>query len=1208
MKKCLLILLGFISTCFCGQTILYNNMCMTTMSHTIAAREIHCAKNDMQNNKVYFGGNFSPLSSYTIHCSSLAPTVHKIARVNTLNGQLDSWNPNPNNSLIDGEITSICKMNSTILLGGNISNKIPGPAPAFKGLVGVDENNGTIVSTYSITGGHIHAMDFHNGWFVAAGSFTNFNGYVTPHHIIIINTETNQVYNNFSNMQVNNPSYSNYTPGNNGYISQARIINGRILAVAEDPSINARSLLQFNVSNLTITRRLSFYVNGANYSFNRLCEQNDTLYIFPHTDDIFLHPLIKIVNNLDMASYGHLLPWNLQKSSFAILLQYITGLNVRAKNFDPTLYPPTYDNNNYYDLANYTVHWFKPQVILQGNKFYVYFDSETAPPTGILYKRAFYKNGTECTESNDAYNLNQFPQINFERLKALTIDGDHAFAFRKTKTFTNENSLECFCIKPDSPFPPLSVASQTIFCRGVTYTFVIPNPGIIKNFSWGYTGNGANILNSNNDTVQVSFSLNATPGKLFVTGTSGCMNVKADTGFRQINFMAPPQLSVLTQDTLNCKNFMQSTLNATSLSPNTAIYWLAPSSPTTPIYNSTLSAGSVGLYTAVVTQTINGCRNFSVTNVIADTAVYSISGVNSSYTVQCKPNYLLLQTQPACTLLPCYDSVYWEIGSATYPNPHTFIPPDPINFVIAKSKNTKNGCINSFTTTIFKQESTPSYTIMVPLTTPSVGLPEFEPLTCTVDSVMLDASALNSLIQWKKPNGDTLINPCYANNQGVYQLLVLDTVTGCQNNSFLGLVSTNLNPPQLILNNIFASLNCSYSTATLNASSNTPMTQIKWLCPVNSFTASNPATTTLSGWYYAEAVSSTNGCSKLDSVLIQQSNKLFLTSSSNSIICYGNSIHLSSSPIGGTPPFIYTWSNNNSNQSNATYTNLYSSIIPTITITDALNCVGMDTIRVTVAKALQDSVVTFKSCDNENPSGQIQIYTKGGVPPYKFSLNGGLTFQNSSIFPNLSFGNYTILIKDSIHCERIATATISPSSFSPKIDFIVQTTMMQQDTFVIVDISNPRPDSLKWFGPNHITFLNGTNAFNPVILCPDTGSFYIKAKAYFSSCVDSLTKLVRFVKYDTLNTKNNFNSGIKTFNLFPNPNNGYFSVEIEFFKPQSYVLKFFTNDGSEIYQSPGYHGISNTIHVQMPVSTLGSYFLKIISEFDVKQKSFIINH
>lgn len=73
------------------------------------------------------------------------------------------------------------------------------------------------------------------------------------------------------------------------------------------------------------------------------------------------------------------------------------------------------------------------------------------------------------------------------------------------------------------------------------------------------------------------------------------------------------------------------------------------------------------------------------------------------------------------------------------------------------------------------------------------------------------------------------------------------------------------------------------------------------------------------------------------------------------------------------------------------------------------------------------NVTTVPSCDNA-PTGSITIDAAGGIGTYTYSLNGG-SFQASNTFSNISFGNYTITVRDA-YCgitTKIVTVGVLPS-------------------------------------------------------------------------------------------------------------------------------------------------------------------------------------
>ena len=54
------------------------------------------------------------------------------------------------------------------------------------------------------------------------------------------------------------------------------------------------------------------------------------------------------------------------------------------------------------------------------------------------------------------------------------------------------------------------------------------------------------------------------------------------------------------------------------------------------------------------------------------------------------------------------------------------------------------------------------------------------------------------------------------------------------------------------------------------------------------------------------------------------------------------------------------------------------------------------------------------SCESEN--GSITITPSGGMPPYMFSIDGGLTFGSSGTVTGLSAGMYDVVVNDVNDC------------------------------------------------------------------------------------------------------------------------------------------------------------------------------------------------
>ena len=82
----------------------------------------------------------------------------------------------------------------------------------------------------------------------------------------------------------------------------------------------------------------------------------------------------------------------------------------------------------------------------------------------------------------------------------------------------------------------------------------------------------------------------------------------------------------------------------------------------------------------------------------------------------------------------------------------------------------------------------------------------------------------------------------------------------------------------------------------------------------------------------------------------------------------------------------------------------------------------------------------------QDPAGQIRLTSiNGSKPPYSFSLNDSLHFQNDKIFSSLFGRYYTLFVRDSVRCinrfdsilvERKGCGVFIPTAFSPNDDGI----------------------------------------------------------------------------------------------------------------------------------------------------------------------------
>jgi hypothetical protein len=251
---------------------------------------------------------------------------------------------------------------------------------------------------------------------------------------------------------------------------------------------------------------------------------------------------------------------------------------------------------------------------------------------------------------------------------------------------------------------------------------------------------------------------------------------------------------------------------------------------------------------------------------------------------------------------------------------------------------------------------------------------------------------------------------------GTYTITVTD-LDGC-----IATASVTLTQPNALLANatLVNNINCNGSNT--GAAQSTPSGGT----PAYTFAWSNGATTSsissLSAGTYTLTVTDAHGCNATGSVTITQPSAALLANVTlvNNISCNGNNNgSTQSAPSGGTPTYIYSWSNGATTSSISGL----SAGAYTLTVTDAYGCTATGSVTITQPSALlANATITSNVNCNNNNSGSIQSAPSGGTPAYTYTWSNGATTSSIS---SLSAGSYTVTVTDHNGCTATAAATIT---------------------------------------------------------------------------------------------------------------------------------------------------------------------------------------
>src|SRR5690554_1316121 len=173
---------------------------------------------------------------------------------------------------------------------------------------------------------------------------------------------------------------------------------------------------------------------------------------------------------------------------------------------------------------------------------------------------------------------------------------------------------------------------------------------------------------------------------------------------------------------------------------------------------------------------------------------------------------------------------------------------------------------------------------------------------------------------------------------------------------------------------------------------------------------------------YTLTITDANGCDSTMNFNITEPTQLTSNSTYTDEGCARNDGTAATSASGGTPPYTYSWSNNqNTDSINGLTAGSYH-----VTITDSLGCFLIDTVIINrepaiIPNEITNNVSCFGDCDGSvqfNPSGgntSNYTYNWAPVPP---------AGQGVSSASNLCPGNYKVTISGSGVCDTIVNINI----------------------------------------------------------------------------------------------------------------------------------------------------------------------------------------
>jgi len=283
--------------------------------------------------------------------------------------------------------------------------------------------------------------------------------------------------------------------------------------------------------------------------------------------------------------------------------------------------------------------------------------------------------------------------------------------------------------------------------------------------------------------------------------------------------------------------------------------------------------------------------------------------------------------------------------------------------------------------------------------------------------------------QW---DGNPALNLATYNNAppGMHTVVVTDS-RGCTASAS----ATVSNVPGVALNLVGttnALCNLANGTATVAVQGGIPPFNYTWS---HNAGLNSPMATGLAAGPYSVTVTDGNNCSAVRSLTVAASStvSLNITEVKNSFCQEGNG-RITVAPVGGTPPFNYTWSHNaglNSPTAAGLFSGSYS-----VTVTDGNNCQSSTSANISLETG-PTATLSVQNTACQGNTGSVQVLVSGGTGPYTYtwSHDAGL---HSNIASNLFAGVYFCTVTDANGCIFVVSTTVT--TLPPPTAFVSATT------------------------------------------------------------------------------------------------------------------------------------------------------------------------
>lgn len=453
--------------------------------------------------------------------------------------------------------------------------------------------------------------------------------------------------------------------------------------------------------------------------------------------------------------------------------------------------------------------------------------------------------------------------------------------------------------------------------------------------------------------------------------------------------------------------------------------------------------------------------------------------------------------------------------------------------------------------------------------------------------------------QWKDLNStDSTVSNLFA---GKYTVYAIDR-NNCKDS--LEVFINDEDGPKVNIGTILPTT-CSYSSdgaASIVARDGHPPYTYQW--PAQAGSQKSERAKQLKGGNYIVEVKDAKDCKGAVLVKVPSPKQLVLNIDSlQSPSCEGSCDGVAMvSGGGGSSLYKYQWEGIISNDSNV---RTFCQGKYFVTIKDKNNCFYKDSIEFKDPKfkvEIGDSAIICQ--------GQSMTLDAGSIgASFQWESDNGFKSNERQIIINKA-GKYFLKVLSDKGCTALDTFKVITSNSLLHANFLVSSKAIAHDTLVLIEISWPTPQYVKWTYPNEFRLLKENGEWQYLLL-PEPGKYSIKLSVGLGECNDEIEKEIVILNpllKDSLSEGGMGFIGIENIALYPNPNSGKFNLLIDLTEelPVEVTINgLYKSESIQVYTAQGQEKYN--IEFDIGEMAQGVYYATVKTSSDRKTIKFIIN-